>query len=480
MAEESLKNKTLKGLIWSSVENFSVQGVQFIVALIIARILDPKDYGLVGMLSIFIAVSQSLIDSGFTQALIRKQDRTDRDNSTVFYFNTLLSVFIYAILYIFAPLVADFYKEPELIKLMRVLCLGIVIGSFSIVPRAIFSATLNFKVLAKVSFTAALISGLAGLYMAMSGFGVWTLVYQSLLNTLVISVLVMICSKWYPKIVFSWISFKTMFAFGSKLMLSGLIDTTYNNLFMIVIGKKFSAASLGQYSRADQFVKLPSQNILGILNKVTYPVLCSIQDDSEKLESAYRRILKMSGYVVFPLMALLAGISHPLVAFLIGMKWSFAATLMVPLCFGMMWYPIHALNLSLLQVKGRSDLFLKLEIIKKIIGVTLMCISIPFGVLAMCYATIVSSIISLVVNTYYTGKLINIGFLVQIRDLLPSLLMSMTVFATTYIISIQNIGNILKLVITIPMAGIIVLLLSYLFRFDEVQFIKSLIARNGR
>lgn len=480
MPDESLKHKTIKGLIWSSIENFSVQGVQFVVTIIIARILDPKDYGLVGMLSIFIAVSQSLIDSGFTQALIRKQDRTDRDNSTVFYFNLVISVLIYGILYISAPFVADFYKEPELVDLMRVLCLGIVIGSFSIVPRAIFSAKLSFKVLAKVSFLAAFISGFVGLFLAMNGYGVWTLAYQILLNTAISTMLVWIYSKWHPRIEFSWESFKMMFAFGSKLMVSGLIDTVYNNLFMIVIGKIYSAANLGQYTRADHFAKLPSQNILGILNKVTYPVLCSIQDDREKLESAYRRILKMSGYVVFPLMCLLAGISHPLVTFTIGEKWDFAATLMAPLCFGMMWYPIHALNLSLLQVKGRSDLFLKLEIIKKAIGVSLLCVSIPFGVLAMCYTTIVSSLISLAINTYYTGKLINVGFFVQMRDLIPSLLISLTIFITSYIVCALDISNIIKLTIAIPLGGVIVLLISYIFKLDEVQFIRSLIARNGK
>ena len=440
MAEQSLKDKTVKGVIWSSVERFSVQGVSFIVTLVIARILDPKDYGLVGMLAIFMAVAQTLIDSGFTQALIRKQDRTETDNSTVFYFNIIISTFLYLLLFAIAPWVADFYEEPQLTDLMRVLCLVVIINSFAVVQRAIYTASLNFKTQAQAAFIAALVSGIVGVVLAYQGYGVWTLVWQQLLNAGINTVLLWIYSRWYPKWMYSWKSFRELFAFGSKLLASGMLDTIYTNMYGLLIGKVFSAASLGFYAQADRFTKLPSSNITGIIQKVTYPVLCTLQDDDKKLREDYRKLLRLSAFIIFPLMCLLAGIAYPLVELLIGEKWRFAATLIIPLCFTMMWYPIHAINLNLLQVKGRSDLFLKLEIIKKIIGLVVLVCSIPFGLLVMCYTGIVTSIICLIVNTYYTGKLIQVGFIMQMRDLFGTLLMSISMFAVSFILT-QYFGN---------------------------------------
>ena len=401
MAVESLRNKTIKGVIWSSIERFSVQGVQFLVLLIIARILDPKDFGLVGMLAIFLAVAQTLIDSGFSQALIRKQDRTEVDNSTVFYFNIVVSVFLYLLLYWAAPWVADFYNEPQLCNLMRVLCLVVVINSFAVVQRAIYSASIDFKTQAKASFIAAIISGGVGIILAILDYGVWTLVWQQLLNAGINTILLWILSSWHPRWMYSWKSFRELFSFGSKLLASALLDTTYNNMYTLIIGKVFNATNLGYYYQADRFTQLPSSNITGILQRVTYPVLCSIQDDDERLRADYRKLLRMSAFIIFPLMSLLAGVSNPLVTLILGKKWVFTATLIIPLSFMMMWWPIHSINLSLLQVKGRSDLFLKLEVIKKIIGVSVLIISIQFGLLFMCYASIITSIICLIINIYY-------------------------------------------------------------------------------
>lgn len=477
MAVESLKNKTIKGVIWSSVERFSVQGVQFLVLLVIARILDPKDFGLVGMLAIFLAVAQSLIDSGFSQALIRKQDRTELDNNTVFYFNIIVSILLYFLLFAIAPWVADFYKEPQLVNLMRVLCLIVVINSFAVVQRAIYTAKLDFKTQAKASFIAALISGAIGVWMAMSEYGVWTLVWQQLLNSGINTLLLWIYSNWYPRWQYSWKSFRELFAFGSKLLVSGLLDTIYTNMYALVIGKVFTASSLGYYSQADRFTKLPSSNLTGILQRVTYPVLCSIQNDDERLRTDYRKLLRLSAFIIFPLMCLLAGIAYPLVELLIGEKWRFAATLIIPLSFTMMWWPIHAINLNLLQVKGRSDLFLKLEIIKKTIGVTVLVLSIPLGLLFMCYAGIVTSILCLIINTYYTGKLIQVGFFIQMKDLSAVLFTSLLVFAIAYSAT-HYISNILLQLIVGGVIGILLYVgLAYFLKFKEVEYVKSFIRR---
>lgn len=477
MPQESLKNKTVKGVVWSSVERFSVQGVQFLVMLVIARLLDPKDFGLVGMLAIFLAVAQSLIDSGFSQALIRKQDRTEVDNSTVFYFNIVVSAVLYLILYAIAPWVSDFYNEPQLCSLMRVLCLVVIVNSFAVVQRAIYTASINFKTQAKASFIAALASGLVGVWMAYNGYGVWTLVWQQLLNAGINTLLLWIYSNWYPRWVYSWESFRELFAFGSKLLASGLLDTLYTNIYLLVIGKIFNAASLGYYTQADRFTKLPSSNITGILQRVTYPVLCSIQDDDERLREDYRKLLRLSAFIIFPMMCLLAGVAYPLVELLIGEKWRFAATLIIPLSFTMMWWPIHAINLNLLQVKGRSDLFLRLEIIKKIIGVTVLVLSIPFGLLFMCYAGIVTSILCLVINTYYTGKLIQVGFLMQMKDLSGTLIISIAIFVVTYFLTLLSENVIIQLMLAVLTSAVLFVSTVYLLKFKEVDYVKSILNR---
>lgn len=471
---ESLKNKTVKGIIWSSVERFSVQGVQFLVMLIIARILSPKDFGLVGMLAIFIAVAQSLIDSGFSQALIRKQDRTEIDNSTVFYFNIVVSVLLYALFYAIAPWVASFYEEPQLCRLMRVLCLVVIINSFAVVQRAMYTASINFRTQAKASFTAALLSGVVGIYMAMNGYGVWTLVWQQLLNAGLNTLLLWIWSNWYPRLQYSWQSFRELFAFGSKLMASGLLDTIYNNMYMLVIGKVFNAVSLGYYAQADRFTKFPSSNITGILQRVTYPVLCTLQNDDEKLRKDYRQLLRLSAFIVFPLMCGLAGVAYPLIGLILGEKWQFAATLIIPLCFSMMWYPIHAINLNLLQVKGRSDLFLRLEIIKKAIAVSVLVCIIPFGLLAMCYCSIATSLITLIINTYYTGKLIQIGFIMQMKDLSRTLVLSLLMFTFVFGITFLLDNTMLQLLMGILLGIVFFFGISYMFKFKELSYLKSI------
>ena len=473
MAEQSLKNKTAKGLIWSSVERFSVQGVQFLVMLVIARLLDPKDFGLVGMLVIFLAVAQSLIDSGFSQALIRKQDRTEVDNNTVFYFNIVVSVILYLLLFAIAPWVADFYNEPQLIGLMRILCLVVIINSFAVVQRAIYTAVIDFKSQAKASFIAALGSGIIGVWLAINEYGVWTLVWQQLLNAGINTLLLWFYSSWYPRWQYSWKSFRELFAFGSKLLASGLLDTIYTNMYTLVIGKIFTASSLGYYSQADRFAKLPSSNLTGVLQRVTYPVLCSIQNDDERLRNDYRKLLRLSAFIIFPLMCLLAGVAYPLVELLMGEKWRFAATLIIPLSFTMMWWPIHAINLSLLQVKGRSDLFLRLEIIKKAIGCIVLVLSIPFGLLFMCYASIFTSIICLIINTYYTGKLISVGFFMQMKDILGILLTSMFVFALTFAITLLDLNIIVQLLSGILLGVFSFVIITTQFKFKELDYMKS-------
>ncbi|MBR1630723.1 MAG: lipopolysaccharide biosynthesis protein [Paludibacteraceae bacterium] len=474
---ESLKNKTINGVVWSAVERFLVYGVQMIVQLVIARILSPTDFGLIGMLTIFIAVSQSFIDSGFSQALVRKQNRTETDNSTVFYFNIVMSCVIYAILYFSAPAVADFYKEPQLVSLMRVLCLVLIINSFAVVQRAIYTASINFKTQAKATFTAVLLSGIVGVVMAVRGYGVWSLVFQQLSNALLNTLLLWAAySSWRPRWIFSWVSFREMYSFGWKLLASGLLNTLYSNIYLLLIGKVYTKESLGHYTQAHTFAQLPSANATSIIQRVTYPVLCSIQDDDERLSRNYRQLLKLSAYLIFPIMCGLAAISRPLVFVLIGDKWLFASQLLVPMCFSMLWYPIHAINLNLLQVKGRSDLFLRLEIIKKFVGATTLVIGIRFGVYVLCWIGILSSLFCLFINTYYTGKLINVGFLKQMGDLLPTLGISLLMFLLVRL-CIGFISSDWLQVVTGVLIGMTFYAgMTHVLKFSEYAYLKSIVA----
>lgn len=474
---ESLKKKTTKGVLWSAIERFSVQGVQFLVMIVMARLLTPEDYGLIGMLAIFMAVSQTLIDSGFSQALIRKKERTEIDNSTVFYFNLVVGLLLYFILFVVAPYVAKFYETPELTAIMRVICLGIILNSLAVVQRAILTSNIDFKTQAKASATAAIISGIIGVGMAYANYGVWALVGQQLTSLGVNTLMLWLYSQWRPSWCYSWKSFRDFFSFGSKLLASGLLETTYNNIYPIIVGKLFSAASLGHYTRALHFAQFPSANITGILQRVTFPVLCSIQDDDERLSNVYRRFLKLSAYIVFPLMIGLSAVAYPFVIFAIGEKWEFCALLLQISCFGLMWYPIHSINLSLLTVKGRSDLFLRLEIIKKILGVIVICATAPFGLVAMCYGKIISSLIALIINTHYTSKLIHIGFFRQMQDLFPILLLSLTMFGGIWFINqfIQQAEY--QLIADISYGVVHYIGLSLIFNFSELKEIFSLIKK---
>lgn len=466
---ESLKDKTLRGTKWSAVESLSIQAVQFVVTLIMARLLSPTDYGTVGLVAIFIAVAQSIVESGFSQALIRKQERSDLDCNTVFYFNIVVSAFLYVICFIAAPYVSDFYEIPVLCPVMRVISLVFIFNGLALVQRALFTAKIHFKPIAKATFIAGITSGLLGIASAFMGVGVWALVIQQISNAFILTFSLWLFSKWRPRLEFSWNSFHELFGFGSKFMISGIINTVYNNISGMIIGKLYSASTLGFYSRASHFSTVPSSTLSAIVSKVAYPVLCSVQDQDERLQNVYRKLIKQTAYVVFPGMMLMSAVASPMVIILIGEKWAFTGTLLTIICFSMMWYPVHLLNLNLLAVKGRSDLFLRLEIIKKILGLTIIIISIPFGIIIYAYAGIFSSIIALIINTYYTGKLINVGFLQQMKDLMPTLIMSLSMFAILRIlffffdnVYVQFLGG--------SIVGIVYLYLySKLFHIKELE-----------
>ena len=473
----SLKDKTVKGVIWSAVDRFSAQGIQFVFSILIARLLVPEDYGVIAMLGIFLGVSQSFIDSGFGTALVRKIDRTETDFSTVFYFNIIVATIFYLALFFAAPAIANFYNTPLLIPVTRVASLNLIIGALSGIHNSKLSIAIDFKSRAKISLITTVITGFAGLYMAYAGYGVWALVIQGLITCVIRTVLLWVVVRWHPQLIFSWKSFKELFSFGSKLLASGLLDTIYNNIYPLVIGKVFSSSILGVYAKAKAFAEFPSSNITGVLQSVTFPVLSTIQNEEERLADAYKRFLKISAFIIFPLMLGLSSVADPFIRIVLTDKWEGAIYLLQIICFALMWYPIHAINLNILQVKGRSDYFLKLEIIKKVQGVIILCVTVPMGIVAMCYGQVVSSLICLIWNTYYTKRLIGYGYWAQMKDLMPIFIHSFVMWVLVLLVVHFMPTLWLKLIVGVLSGMVYYIAGAFLMKFPEVDEILLILKR---
>ena len=474
---DSMKQKAITGIIWSSIERFSLQGVQFIFQILIARILSPADYGIIAMLAIFMAVSQTVVDSGFENALIRKTDRTDVDYCTVFFFNIIISLLFYCLLFLGAPAIANLYRTPALAKITKVYMLLLPINALAAIQRTQLVIDVNFKGLAKASLLSAFISGVLGLVLAFQGFGYWSIVCSSLANAIINAIVLWFVSKWRPSFKFSVSSLRVMFSFGSKILLSGLLDTIYSNLYQFVIGRRFSKADLGYYARAVQFAQFPSLNITGILQRVTYPILCTMANDEKRLVTVFRRFIRLSAFIVFPLMIGLAAVSRTVVYILLGEKWLFSATILQIVCFAYIWYPIHAINLNVLMVKGRSDLFFRVEIIKKILGVTILLFVMQFNIIVMAVGTIAASVISLFINTFYSKKMIGYKLSKQLFDLIPTLIVSLVSCIPALVISINYSRSIGYLLISVLTAVVMYIVLSRIFLKEDFNSIFNIVKR---
>lgn len=437
----SIKEQTLSGVKWNAIGHFTSQGVHFVLGLLIARILLPADYGVIGMLAIFMSISNAFVDSGFSNALIRKIDRTETDCSTVFYFNIVVGVVCYGILYFVAPLISHFYQMPILTDILRVLALTIVINSVGIVPRALRTITVDFKTLAKASAVSSVVSGVIGLCLAYAGYGVWSLVWPSLLGVLFEVVIIWILADWQPKLVFSKQSFQDLFSYGSKILISGLLHKLYINLSGLLIGKFYTPADLGLYSRGHHIATMPSMNITSILRNVTYPILAKLQNDDKRLIEVYRKYISITSLVIFFLMLLIAAISKPLIILLLTDKWLGAVPYLQVFCIALMFDHICQLNGCLLMVKGRSDLFLRLEIIKKVIVFPVLLLAISYGPMAICWVTFVHMQVDMICVTYYSDKLFSYGYFRQLHDVGKYLLLSIIVCTPTYILCLSNLSS---------------------------------------
>lgn len=465
-------------MVWRSGESLVTYGVSFIVGIVLARLLDPADFGLIAMVEVFIAIGATFADSGFTNALIRKKERSPVDYSTVYVTNVVISAVFAVILFLVAGLIANFYHQPILQKIVRFNALILFLSSFLAVQSARLTIQLDFKTRGIINVVAGITTGIASIILALLGYGVWALLYPAFFALLVKALLFWHYQHWFPGFSFSWKTWREFFNYGSKLLASGLLDTVYGYIYPLVIGKKFSATDLGFYTKAESYSRLPATVSTSVLSNVTFPVLARVQDDDEALQRMYRRLISLSAFVVFPILMGLCALAKPFITCLITEKWSQSVIYLQILCFALMWYPIHALNLNLLQVKGRSDLFLKLEIIKKILGVAILVVTIPLGLVYMCAGRIVSSVICLVINTHYTGKLIQIGFLKQMRDIAPSFAYSVAMGLTVWFV-IRPIPSLWgQLFVGVPVGALLYVGLAKLMRSPELSYLMQLVKDN--
>jgi len=472
----SLKQKTITGLAWSFVDQFANRGISFIVGIILARILSPREFGLVGMITVFIAVSNSFISSGFGSALIRKKNCTQTDYSTVFFFNLSAGILLFVALFLSASAISDFFNEPQLKPIVQVLGLVLIIESLTIIQRTILTKRIDFKLQARISIIASLGSGIIGIAMAFKGFGVWSLVAQQLSRQAVNSALLWLWNRWKPTVIFSKQSFKELFGFGSKLLLSGLIDTIYRNVYYLVIGKYFSALDLGYYTRADQFKALPSQNLNAVIGRVSYPVLSSIKDDIPRLKANYQKLIRSTMFITFVLMLGMAAVARPMILALIGEKWEPSIVYLQMLCFVGMFYPLQALNLNILMVQGRSDLFLRLEVIKKVLAIPVIIIGVYLGIKAMILGLMVLTLLAYYINSYWSGKLINYSIINQVRDILPAFGLAAVTAVVTFLIGlVLPFSPLWTLAFQVAVGAIFVFTYAEATKFADYVYIKSLI-----
>jgi O-antigen/teichoic acid export membrane protein len=474
----SLTDKTLSGFVWAFGERFGVQAMQMVIFIVLARVLTPEAFGLMGMLAVFIAVSRSLTDSGFGQALIQKKETDEIDFSSVFYINLIVSVVIYGILYFTAPLIASFYGEPILVNLIRVLGLKFIIAAFSMVQIAKLTKEVKFKKLMLAKLPSTLLGGAAGIGAAYMGFGVWSLIIQQLTDATAYSIQVWIQSEWRPIWVFDWERVKELFDFGGKMMVEGVLSKIYQNFYEIMIGRYFTTAQVGFYTQANKIKQLPVKNISNALSRVSFPVLSEIQDDNKRLKRAYKKILRQIFFVIAPVMVGGIVLAEPLFRLVLTDKWLPAVPYFQWLCISGLFYPANSYNLNILKVKGRSDLFLYLGLVKKGIAITGILIFVQYSVLALVIFRAFNSILAYFINSYYSGKFIDYGVVEQLQDVWRFLVLSGLMGGIIWGINIYlQSGDLLMIILGI-LVGIAVYL-GLIYKADKEILYYSLSTLKG-
>ena len=473
----TLKQKALSGVVWTFTDTFLVKGLSFLAMLFLARWLGPKEFGLIGMIAVFIGIGTSLIDSGLSSSIIRTKNANDSDFSTVFYMNIGMSILVYMLLFFIAPYIADFYQQDILINVIRVYCLSFIISAFSAIQLAILNKTMQFKRLMILNIPSTIIGVIVGLSMGYYNYGVWSIVAMYLTTQLFLSLLLWITSSWKPSLSFSRERLKYHYAFGYKLMLSGLLDQIFTNSYNILIGKYFPVQMLGYFERAKRFNDYPALTITGIIGKVSYPMLAALQDDTHKITVIYKKMLQLTFFVTAPLMLGAAAVAKPLFQIVLGVEWMPAVPFFQILSIASMLYPIHAFNINVLKVYGRSDLFLKLEIIKKIIVVISICIGFQFGVIGLVWSSVFTSFIALLINTHYSSQLIKYKTKEQLLDMLPILVVAIVTFTLMYyiVVLLKDNSNVIQLISSVGIGMLFYLIIHSLFKRSPIYEILKII-----
>lgn len=475
MAEQSFKDKTVKGVGWSAVDSILGHGITFLVGIVLARLLTPSEYGLIGIVTIFITIFNAIIDSGFSQALIRKKDVNNDDYNTMFITNLALSIFLFLVLFFCAPAISRFFNRPELINLSRVMGIVLIIHALSITQNTILTKKIDFKTKTKASLISAVLSGVVGISMAFNGFGVWALVGQQITKQLVNTICLWVLNRWWPSFTFSNKCFKYMWGFGWKMLASSLLDNIWNQLYQVVVGKFYSPSTLGQYSRSKEYASIFSVNIQATVGRVTFPVLAEMQDNSSRMVNGYRRIIKVTMFVTALCMISLGAIAEPLIYCLIGPQWHQAATFLPLICISMSLYPLHAINLNMLKVQGRSDLFLGLEIIKKIIAIGPICLGIFVDIYLMVAGTVVTGFISFFLNSYYSGKFLGYTSWKQLKDIAPSYGLSILIALSVYFLKFLPLSMWIILPMQLVVGAVVFFLLVNIYRIEEYEEVKGML-----
>lgn len=465
------KTTVLSSLFWKLMERGGTQGIQFIVQIVLARLLLPEDYGLIALVTIFIALANTFIQSGFNTALIQKKDADEVDFSSVLYLSLLAAGILYIVLYMSSSVIANFYQEPELTSVLRVLSITLFFGAFNSIQNAYVAKNMMFKELFFSSLGAMLISGVVGVIAAYMGFGVWALVIQQLTNQCMVTVIMWFTVKWRPKFIFSLKRVKVLFSYGSRLLASALISRLYMDIRTLIIGRIYSPAILGFYNRGEQFPQFIVSNIDGSIQSVMLPTLSAHQDDRVRVKDMVRRSIVTSSFIMLPMMVGLAVVAEPVVKILLTDKWLPSVPFLRIFCASYALMPVHTANLQAINALGRSDIFLRLEIIKKIIGIIILGVSIPFGVYAMAWGALISGVISTFINAYPNLRLLNYSYMEQLKDITPSILIASIMGGIVYSFSYLNVSVNLTLVLQVLVGAIVYIGLAKMFKIESFDYL---------
>lgn len=469
------KKSVIGNFIWRFAERCGAQLVTFIVSIVLARILDPKDYGTIALVTVFTTILQVFVDSGLGTALIQKKNADDLDFSSVFYFNFIVCIILYVGMFIAAPYIALFYKDTTLTPVIRVISLTIVISGVKGIQQAYVSKNMLFKRFFFSTIGGTIFSAVLGIAMAYMGYGVWALVAQQLSNTAIDTLILWLTVKWRPKKMFSYERLKDLFSFGWKLLISSLLDTAYNNLRNLIIGKLYSSSDLAFYNQGEKFPKVIVMNINASIDSVLLPTMSIEQDNPERIKQMTRRAIKTSTYVMAPLMMGLAFCAEPIVRLVLTDKWIFCIPFLRIFCITYMFWPVHTANLNAINAMGRSDWFLRLEIIKKIVGLAILLSTMWFGVMAMAYSLLLSSVLSQIINSWPNRKLLKYGYLEQVRDFAPGILLAVLMGICVHFVEYMSLPMIVTLVIQIVLGAIIYIVGSAILKLEEFQYLLEMI-----